>query len=55
MEQVSAPAATSAGWVSSAMLWLSPSIDGVKIIAVGQTRASIWASCPAPLAMRRVL
>ena len=32
-----APAATSAGWVCSAMLCESPSTLGVKIIAVGQT------------------
>ena len=32
----------------------SPSTLGVKIIAVGQTRASIWASWPAPLGIRRV-
>ena len=37
------------------MLWLRPLADGVKIIAVGHTRASIWASWPAPLGIRRVV
>ena len=50
----SAPAVTSAGWVCSAMLCDSPPTLGVKIIAAGQMRASIWASWPAPLGIRRV-
>src|SRR4029079_2554603 len=49
-----APRARSSGAVYSAMLWLSPFTDGTKIIDVGQTLASIWASWPAPLGMRRV-
>ena len=48
-----APASRSASWVSSAGLWLMPSTLGVKTMAVGQTRASIWASWPAPDGMRR--
>ena len=39
-----APRSRSSGAVYSAMLWLSPFTDGTKIIDVGQTRASIWAS-----------
>ena len=39
-----APAVTSAGWVCSAMLCDNPPTLGVKIIAAGQMRASIWAS-----------
>ena len=42
------------GAVCSAMLCDSPPTLGVKIIAVGHTRASIWASWPAPLGIRRV-
>ena len=52
--RTSAPAVTSAGWVCSAMLCESPPTLGVKIIAAGQMRASIWASWPAPLGIRRV-
>src|SRR5882672_8123776 len=44
----SAPAARCAGSVCSAGLWLMPLTDGTKIIAVGQMRAIICASCPAP-------
>ncbi len=36
-----APASTSSGAVYSAMLWLRPSTLGVKIMALGHTRASI--------------
>ena len=49
-----APAVMSSGSVYSAMLCDSPLTLGVKIIAVGHTRASIWASWPAPLGRRRV-
>ena len=51
----SAPAVTSSGCVCSPMLWDNPPTLGVKIIAAGQIRASIWASCPAPLGIRRVV
>ena len=34
--------------MSSAGLWLMPFTDGTKIIAVGQMRAIICASWPAP-------
>ena len=35
----------------SASLWLSPSLQGTKIMPVGATRATFIASCPAPLSM----
>src|SRR3990172_6303156 len=50
-----APSSRSAGSVCSRGLWLRPFTLGVKIIPEGQTRASIWASCPAPAGSLRTL
>ena len=44
----SPPATRSSGSVNSAGLWLMPSRLGTKTMPVGQRRAIIWASCPAP-------
>src|SRR5690606_23901918 len=43
------PASRCSGRASSISLWLMPSLQGTKIIAVGATRARYTASCPAPL------
>jgi hypothetical protein len=49
-----APRARSAASVCSRGLWLMPPALGTKIIAAGQMRAIICASCPAPEVKRRV-
>ena len=51
--RTSAPAASSAGSVCSAMLWHRPPALGTKIIHVGHIASSIWASWPAPAGIRR--
>ena len=48
------PAIKSLSSVCSAGLWLMPSKLGTKIMPVGQIRAIIWASWPAPEGMRFV-
>src|SRR5580765_473158 len=50
-----APAAQSAWVASSSSLWLTPSLQGTKIIADGTTLARLQASWPAPEVMRRWL
>src|ERR1700704_1386750 len=50
-----APAVQSACVASSSSLWLTPSLQGTKIIAAGTTLARLQASCPAPEVMRRWL
>ena len=49
------PASRSEGSVNSFGLWLIPLTLGVKTIPVGQTRANICASWPAPAGRRRTL
>src|SRR5947209_4549536 len=47
------PALAHSGKIVSVSLWLMPSTHGVKIIAVGATRAMLQASCPAPETISR--